>query len=326
MFKISDTAKTDGVLRCVFPTLPDFVKSDGFMFVLDRHMLIHDGGMPGSRDLLSRMLEVKEAVSPDAPMHVVWVLSHFHIDHVSAVLDTVMPDPGFIFDRIYTPSSCSLPEGTKDNGDEKYRPRLAEALKRYQPSAAVTETGFADRGCGPVRFFFPDEGEHRAEITLYPPDCDWADPSLIERVIVNGYFGGDANSPRIGTCVINSASLWMKISYAGRRILFTGDCMKRTTEITDESFDRMLSLWADSVGDAPDLMKWPHHGMARDHAMEGVLSLHPKNILTTTLIETASKHTAKNRPDYRGRFFNCAEKEVRVSVGPDGSFEIGQVK
>ncbi len=327
MFSPESAAAMDGIMRCCFPAHPDFKKSDGFLFVLDRTVLIHDSGMRQSRDLYDKMIELKKAMCPDQPLEVIWVLSHYHPDHIGAAVDVILPDPAFRFKNIYLPPRCNISDLFPGNGEERFYALLQELLAEYQPQAEITELKFANEGGVPLSFGIPvcepaAYNKEAAVVTLFPPDANWSEPHLMNDLIIQGYYDGDATRP-VPTCILNSASLWMMITYAGRRMLFTGDSMKRTSSITCESFDRMVEIWSDSIGKDLDLMKWPHHGMIRNNALGGVMSLTPKNILVTTVVETASAFTFERCPDCKSRFFNNAFEDVCVKIGPDGRFEIG---
>ena len=326
VFDAPSLAFSDDVLRCCFLAHPNFIKSDGFIFVLNRTVLIHDGGMVQNRDIYDKLVEIKKSICPEKPLELIWVLSHYHPDHIGAIIDYVIGNSLFSFRKIFLPPCCDMTQLFPDNAESKFKPLLLKMIKDYQPQAKITELMFASCGGEPVSFELAHKQlssvpNKTAKITLFPPDSNWSDPNLMNDIIINGYYDGDVTRP-VSTCIINAASLWMLVSYSGRRMLFTGDSMKRTSKIKNESFDRMIELWSEYIGRDLDLLKWPHHGMVRNNALNGVMSMTPSNILVTTVVESASKYTAENCPDCRSVFFNNANKDVCVEIGPDGTFEI----
>ena len=104
-------------------------------------------------------------------------------------------------------------------------------------------------------------------------------------------------------------------------MLFTGDSMKRTRGITEESVDRMWAIYKDIIG-RPDVAKWPHHGQARDDADLVMHEMDPDYILTTAHFEGASVRFSTVFPEHRARFFNSAKKDVLIAIAADGEIEV----
>ena len=310
----TDFARKDGVLRIIScPTPPDVNKTDGFIAVLDREVLLHDGGVTGCRDSWRILTKIREAVCPGERLHLTWVLSHFHGDHAMTAIESIIPDPAFAFDRVFIPPACPAPDGLPINGYDKIKPLFDEALSTYQPDAEIISLEFADRGGKPVDLRLSD-----AAIRLYPPDTNGYNPHQFNDILIGGYGEGNPADVKIPTAAINACCLWMLISYAGRRALFTGDSMKRTAEITDESFDNMLALWREDIGMSPDLMKWPHHGYKRNHAAPGVESMKPAYILTTHREQTADEAYREAFPDGKAVFLCSADRGVEFDITPGG--------
>lgn len=311
--------RCDGVLRAIMVSHPaDVMKSEAFIFVLNCQVLLLDGGMTGCTEAYDRLMKLRENIAPGGKLRLTWVLSHYHVDHVATVLEKIISDPAFEFETIYLPPKVNLPEEFAKYGDVRFRHLVAKMIKEYQPQAKVVTLRFVSDGG--FREYFECAG---AKVTLMPPDCDWSSKRELNDIIIKGYYGGNMNVAHPASCVVNSASVWMKISYAGRRMLFTGDSMKRTSTIQDESFDRMLAHWRHYFEHA-DLVKWPHHGYKRDNAASGVLSLKPKYVLTTSNAETASKHTEEKYPNdfKKTQFINCADKDICLRISPDGILDI----
>ncbi|MBQ3228800.1 MAG: hypothetical protein IJB43_09475, partial [Clostridia bacterium] len=97
----------DNVLRINSIGHPEIKKSDGFIFALNGHFMLHDGGKYGT-DCLEHLLALREAAGVEV-LHFDWIISHFHVDHVGAPLENVVRDPRFAIDRIIMPPVNALP-------------------------------------------------------------------------------------------------------------------------------------------------------------------------------------------------------------------------
>lgn len=316
-YPISSAGLCDGKLRLLCVSHPEDVKkSDAFIFTLNCHVILLDGGMEGCRDALDRLLALRDEICTEGEkLRVTWILSHMHVDHIVSTIESILPCPDIEITDVYMPPRTKL-TGYHGNGDKKYRDRISAALSEFQPGASVHVLEYAAEGGRPVVFDFGG-----AKITLLPPERDWYEPRQID-IIVNGYYEGEPGPMKVATCVINSSSIWMRVDYAGRKILFTGDSMKRTAEITEESWDMMLETWKDELGSGYDLVKWPHHGMVRDDAAPGMKALDPAAILTTTSVETASARFDADYPGHNIPFYNCCDTDVAFTVAYDGNVGI----
>lgn len=317
---IRQAAALDGTLRFFSISHPTAPKSDAFLFALDGEVLLEDGGMAGCTDAIERLRTLREELCPGSRLRLVWVLSHFHIDHIQAALESILPDPDLEITEVWLPPKTRNTELCPRCGDDKYRAALYEALALHQPQANIHNLRFANEGGEPVSF--PLGG---ARVTLLPPETDWTHDHLIRDIITEGYYAGQIEGGRVPTCVTNAASLWTLVEYRGRRILLNGDSMKREWRIPDENWDRMLALWGGTIGTGADLMKWPHHGMKRDPAAPGVHALAPKNILMTTVLATADRVWAEKYPDDPTPFWNSAERDLAAAVTADGEMKIEYV-
>ena len=310
-----DFTLRDGVLRIVCLAHPEVTKSDGFIFALNGHYILHDGGMTKTTFALDALLALREAAGVDV-LHFDWLISHYHIDHVCGPIENVICDPRFAIDTVVLPPHNALPEDMP-HGDTKYSPRIEAAIREFHPNCRRIEVHYHSENPSTILYSF--EG---AEIEILPPDTDWSRPRELYELIANAYFDtDDIYNPKVPTSVGNTASVWYLIRYAGRKILFTGDSMKRTRTITEESVDRMWAIWGEKIGH-PDVAKWPHHGQARDNADLVMHAMDPAYILTTTNCESASVRYAEAFPDHKTRFFNCADRDVIIDVAADGALDV----
>jgi hypothetical protein len=310
-----DFTLRDGVLRIVCLAHPEVTKSDGFIFALDGHYILHDGGMTKTTFALDALLALREAAGVDV-LHFDWLISHYHIDHVCGPIENVICDPRFAIDTVVLPPHNALPEDMP-HGDTKYSPRIEAAIREFHPNCRRIEVHYHSENPSTILYNF--EG---AEIEILPPDTDWSRPRELYEIIAKGYFDtDDIYNPKVPTSVGNTASVWYLIRYAGKKILFTGDSMKRTRTITEESVDRMWAIYKDIIG-RPNIAKWPHHGQARDDADLVMHEMDPEYILTTAHFEGASVRYNKVFPENNVRFFNSSESDVLMSIASDGTIEV----
>ena len=307
---IKALAARDGVLRILSISHPEILKSDGFIFALDGHFILHDGGKYGE-DALSRLLALREEVCPDGTLHFDWYISHYHVDHVGAPIENIIRDSRFAIDRVVMPPRNDLPEGMINSSD-KYIPQIMEALGECHPNAEIVRVPYYSEVPETIHLGFGG-----ADIEILPPDTDWGAPELLDKIARNYFCTDDIFYRKVQMYVTNITSIWLVIRYAGKKLIFTGDSTKRTRFMTDEGFDRMCALYADKIK-KPNLFKWPHHGQAEDEAEVTVHDLiDPDYILTTTTCEGASVQYQKTFPDFRAEFVNSGNEDVLISVSND---------
>ena len=134
------------------------------------------------------------------------------------------------------------------------------------------------------------------------------------------YSGGLRDDKRASITVINSNCIWFVFRFAGRSILLTGDTMKRYPDRADEPYDRMHQLYSDIIGSHVDIVKWVHHGIARDEAAACVHALSPEYIVITTAErETASEKFAADYPDNECTVVRVGAADELFRIMSDGS-------
>ena len=135
----ADFTLRDNVLRINSIGHPEIKKSDGFIFALNGHFMLHDGGKYGT-DCLDRLLALREAAGAEV-LHFDWIISHFHVYHVGAPLENVLRDPRFAIDRIIMPPVNALPDGMIHVSRE-YTKEIMEVVRDFHPTAEVTVIPF----------------------------------------------------------------------------------------------------------------------------------------------------------------------------------------
>ncbi len=318
-------ALKDGKLRVYCLHHEDTVfKADAYVFILDGQVYLLDGGMKNSyvtRDFLADvrrkwLAEGGYDENSDIKLKLDWFVSHFHVDHVSATIDTIIPDPRFEIGSMYLPPITALdpaycPEGSNGNGDVKYRPRLEKKLKKYGTGREnIVQFDF---GMQNIKDIYDESG--KLQLTVYPPleDAGLGEPLEYN---INEYWGGDRTYKAIPTVVINSNSNWLRLKFGKHSFLFTGDTMKREAHLDRESANEMVAAYHDIIGDV-DVIKHVHHGYRRDDAAGLMLSFNPRHIIFSCREEGASVFYRNEYPDSEVALHNCASEDVVFETDGD---------
>lgn len=324
MIYANDYAARDGVLRLhLIAHGPAVKKADAYLIALDGEFYLIDGGMTDDTAtyeylirLWAALLDRAPAEAAHAPLKLNWVVSHFHQDHVAATMQYVLRDRRIVLDRVYLPPKTVLDPVHINNGDLKYRGKLLDLLADRHPEAQVIVSEF---GGDPLSLPFGEGGE----IVLYPPDRDWGEGEALQ-YIIDGYYDGDAAHRNVATAVVNACSQWMSVRWGGRHCLFTGDTMKRRRELDAEAMETMLARHGGAIGEV-DILKWLHHGIIRDAAAAGMLSMRPKRVIVShpdaTAPEAARAHIAAaggTMPE----FLNCAQRDMLIEIAADGGIKV----
>lgn len=327
MLYANDCAPRDGVLRLhLIAHDPQVKKADAYLIALDGEYYLIDGGMTDDITAYAYILRLRAALlenapadAAHAPLRLNWVVSHFHQDHIAANLQYLLRDRRIAYDRIFLPPRTALDPKYPDNGDTKYRDKCLDIIARFHPQAEVIVSAF-----GGDALTLPFGDGSGASVTLYPPDRDWGVGESF-RYIVDNYYDGDETRSNTAVAVVNACSQWMGIRYAGRSCLFTGDTMKRKHKLDAEAFDTMLARWGAEIGEV-DIAKWLHHGIVRDKAAEGMLSLCPKRVIVSHPDATAPDAAREYIAEHGGtmpEFINCAQKDIVIEIAADGGIKVG---
>lgn len=323
---VNELAPRDGVLRvrCVGHATGRPVKSDGFIITLNDRVWLIDGGMRGNYDAYERLLDLREAWlgrknrandCEECKLHITWLISHFHVDHVQETIAYILKSPYIAVDEIYIPPETVTDPSLEKNEDGYYRPMIYGALEKYQPYACVHRLNYGHDGV--VRI----EADGMT-LDILPPDSDWGTPEKLELISEIHFKGSSAgHHPEIKT--MNSNTVWHLFRYAGRSLLFTGDSNKNDAGRSDESVDVMSAIYADMIGDRIDAVKWPHHGIARDAAAGFIHSLDPEYILISTAeTETASAEYSRLYPDAKTEYVRIGNEDETFYITPDGNLSV----
>ena len=263
-------------MRIVFLKRIDENKSDAF-YILNTtpkglEVFLIDGGRSNKHcrnellelraDILTRAGLSEEIDKSGHVLEVTVILSHFHGDHVNELLDNIATiSPKIRLTGLYHPAATALTRDGTYNNDAN-----DDILKRYK--VLTTVNTFHRKYCPQYEVPFGetmDVPSMLGSIRLYASPVDWGVGEYVKwmedyhfAAKPQNIYGG------MGTEVINGNCLWMRVSYAGRSVLFTGDTNKKFEDRNDEALDLFIAKYGEEL--RSDIVKFPHHGRGRDAA------------------------------------------------------------
>ena len=104
-------------------------------------------------------------------------------------------------------------------------------------------------------------------ITLMMPDRDWGTPENareIARIYRHAEMKLEKRRQALPVQIVNSNCIVAKIEYQNRAMLLTGDAMKKNFDSDDEPLDLLVKQYKGKF--RADIVKYPHHGQARNPA------------------------------------------------------------
>ncbi len=307
-------------------------KQDGFVFSYKGEILVLDGGhkSTGEDSVYTYLMNLRKKLLPDGvsendenyKLKITVILSHFHTDHMNTYIHDIIPSPFIEIDRVYL-TEQSVFEKTElynicdpnyySDGviETKGRLRFLSLIEEYSPETQIEYVPF-----GETMQIKSDDGN--VVFDLFAPSEDWGTPERASHLLDIYYNSGKASNTAADfpKAVVNSNSMWMKVTYKDRSMLFTGDVMKRaknayspdSPNYAEEPFDVMLSYYADKCGEDVfdvDIVKFPHHGQVRAEASKGVFEVfRPEFIICTAMNfrETTIANAQKFWDAYNGSY------------------------
>ena len=271
---INHLAAGEDSVQCTFLSHPKETKSDGFIlkfisksgmqvFTIDGGMSVGDmlRGLTALRaDILKKAGLEKEINNSLYKLDIELLISHFHIDHVNELVTNVIPLRKYfrVLGIYYAADTVITGDNAFDqmkNGDFTNRPRVMAALKTYHAETQYHEIPYGQT---------LDVQTNVGALRLFAPCFDWGERKYAE-LLVETYYPDKPNAlfDRSPVGIGNNNSTWMRASFAGKSMLFTGDVSKRKIERQDEAVDQMIAYYgAENL--RADIIKHPHHGQARE--------------------------------------------------------------
>jgi len=275
IISVNSLVKGAPEMRVVFLERLSTKKSDAFYIMCTNEegmeLYLVDGGLATGKcmmelnnlrkEILKQAGLESENKNKNYKLDVHLLISHFHSDHVRELSSGLISNKFLRMLSAYYPAPTVLDQsGVYDNtknSDIDDRKSVLSTLSRSWPDAEQHEIGFGDTYAVPINV---------GELTLFASDMDWGTPenaAYAEQV----YYPTDMAARRadMPVAVVNCNCLWMRFAFAGHSVLFTGDTMKKKTDIHDEPLDHFIAYYG---GDAlkSDIIKYPHHGLSRNPA------------------------------------------------------------
>ena len=328
---LNDFMNSDNNLS-VFAAGCETEKQDGFVFTYNNKILVLDGGAKNTGDdsVYTYLMNLRKSLLPegvdennkDYKLKITSVISHFHTDHVSTYAYDIIPSPYIEIDEVYItqPSVFENTELYKICNPNYYvdgvietkgRLKFQNMLREYSPDTQIVYVPF-----GETMQIKSVDG--KIIFDLFAPSEDWGTPENAEHLLDIYYDGGKKSNTATDfpKAVVNSNSMWMKVTFEERTMLFTGDVMKKaknaytpdSSNYAREPFDVMLSFYAEKYGEDvfdTDIVKFPHHGQARHAASKGVFEVFtPEFVICTAMNfrETTILNAKKFWDEFNGAY------------------------
>lgn len=298
-------AKKDGILRVHLIGHGDPQKSDSFVWMYNGACYLIDGGIDTADDSLRYLMALRRELLADHPeliedtsckLKITAMASHCHIDHIGALFAHIFPSPFIEVDAFYIPPASKMDERyyrQDTNGDVKYRPLLEAALQAYQPQAKVITHEFGAENRFSFRMIAEDEAS--PEITVCPAYLDYGIGEKMAH-LVDIYCDGDHDDRKIAILAVNNCSDWFHVRHGHRTFLFTGDTTKKLPTPTVEMAGEMTDVYLPILGQV-DVVKYVHHGYARDAAAPDMMRFDPQYVVISADIGTGDKVIRRLFPD-----------------------------
>lgn len=329
MIYANDFAPCDGRLRVFSVGHAEHVqKADAFVICYDKEIYLIDGGHANTYHGLEFLLSLRKKYLKgkkdlirdiDCKLRINLIISHFHVDHVAATVDSITTSAFIDVADVYVPEECMIPREYlefSDGNDQKYRYPLMKVLEELHPRSLVNNVRYSEDSV--IELSHGD-----LEVTIYPFPFDPCKESYLKFMCdLYATLNKDENGnlpdtrPKFMTYALNAGSMWVRFKLGENSFLFTGDTMKRIVECDGEGLDIMMKTYKERIGKVT-VLKYVHHGHARGAAAGQMLSFDPEYILLTTQIATADQ-TIKNRfPESEARIVNSGLETVLFECDKD---------
>ncbi|MBR6787966.1 MAG: hypothetical protein IKM26_08610 [Clostridia bacterium] len=275
IISVNSLVKGPKEMRVVFLERLSDKKSDAFYITCTdengMELYLVDGGLATGKcmmelnnlrkEILKKAGLESENKNKNYKLDVHLLISHFHSDHVRELSNGLISHKYMRMLSAYYPAPTVLDQsGVYDNSknsDIDDRAGVLSTLNRCWPDAEQHEIGFGDT-------YIVDT--NIGELKLFASDMDWGTPENA-KYTEEVYYPTDLAARRsdMPVAVVNCNCLWMRFAFAGHSVLFTGDTMKKKTDVHDEPLDRFIAYYG---GEAlkSDIIKYPHHGLSRNPA------------------------------------------------------------
>jgi len=319
----NEFAKKDGMLRVHMIAHGETpAKSDAFVLEYNGAYILIDAGVPENDASLQYLLNIRRTLLADHPeliddpscrLRLTCMASHIHVDHIGGLFTYIFSSPYLEVDAFYLPPDSAMDpyfSSFDSDGDLKYRSLLDAAQKEYQPQAKVITHDFGAENR--FSFHMVEGDESSPVITVCPAYTDYGIGEKVEHLI-DLYCEGNRDDKKIAILAVNNCSDWFHVRYGERTFLFTGDTTKKVDPSAVEMAGEMTDVYLPILGSV-DVLKYVHHGYARDAAAEDMMRFAPKYVVVTTLIATGHHLIRQKFPDNPVKLLNCGDQTYVFST------------
>lgn len=309
----NDFAPHDGILRVhLIAHGVDPAKSDAFLLEYNGTYLMIDGGSSATDAALQYLLGVRRALLAEHPeriadetcrLHLDLIATHCHVDHVGAWHKSILRSPYIEIGMVRMPPDSAMAPchvGPGVDGDAKYRPKIARALKEFQPQAEVLTHDFGAEQLHTFQMAADDPTS--PTVTVCPAVCDWGVGEKVEYILEHYHADGE-DLQGVPVQVVNNCSDWFHIRHGSRTFLFTGDNVKKLTDRDDESADLMTRTYLPVLGSV-DVIKYIHHGVKRDAGASDMMAFDPKYVILGSDLSTGGEAIREKFPQSTVKIVN----------------------
>lgn len=332
MIYANDFAPIDDKLRVYFLGHPMHDKSDSFVISYGRELYLIDGGVSLSFETVEFLLSLRKKwlgerkslfYNQGCKIRINQIVSHFHGDHVESLLQSVVSSPFIDYSDVYLTEPVKTPEGYENcgkNGDLIYRPVFLDLLKERHPNHKIHIIPFGKENTLSLKTAtgFSEE----VEILLCPSPVDPSGKEYFAYMLDTYSKIADDKFPgNLMSFIMNGASMWVKVSFGGKAILFTGDSTKKSDETDYESCDIMTKTYKEMLGDI-SVLKFVHHGYNREFAVPAMMSFESEYMVLTTQIENVSDTMLKHDPNTKIKIVNSGRETALFTCSSDGELTL----
>jgi hypothetical protein len=325
----NDFARKEPILKlhCISHKTLRNHKSDAFVFEYCGEFYLIDGGLPEATYVGAYLLEIRNSLLKDHPeylsdpcckLRLNWIISHFHTDHVGAVLEKLIPNPYLAFAEIFSPPDSDIAEAYQiheKDGDERLRPQMREALRALKaPIYRIHDIPFGTEH----QFTVTTSSGIGKEVsfTFLPPPRDLGEKWYMD-YLFDCYKTESGGNDRMPVAAVYNSCVWVLAEFAGKKFLFTGDTMKREKYMYSEGLEFMMEAYAETIGRV-DVLKFVHHGFVRNRALPAMLSFEPEVMIVSKTDSKIPELMERKYPDSKTKVVNVADETLVITCGYDG--------
>jgi len=330
----NDFAIKNGKLKVDFLYVPNRKGSDAFLAGCDGEYFLLDGGNDNTI-ALEKLIEIRADLlssykgndTDSIKLKLNLIISHFHVDHVTALYKYIIPNKYIEIDNVYLGVTSVLGKSdyfdSAKNGDITFRVWVLEALQKYQPTAKLNYIDFREK-----KTVYGKNKNLRLD--FYGSTEDWGEGDINDITkgigyIKHYYYGHRTEEDTrffLSIATVNANCMWCKMTFINRVFLFVGDIFKKIVpELIGEPMDKFLEFYGYDEFKC-DVLKYTHHGHHREAAKFITTEyMKPEHVVFTIDPATSAPDMDKAGINWYNTafepfFFTTDGEKLEVSVKP----------